>query len=327
LWKKDKKYYYKTLNMKLGRLEKVNLRDYWKHEATDFTPWLAKEENITLLSEAVQMDLEVQSQEENVGPFRADILCKDTANDKFVLIENQLEVTDHKHLGQLLTYAAGLEAVSIIWIAESFTEEHRATLDWLNHITDETINFFGIEIELYKIGDSPAAPMFNIISKPNDWAKTVKRSAESSATAETNNFRLEYWTELKKYIESSGKNSFKLQKPLAQHWTNISIGKSGIHIAASVSKMHGWIRIELVFDSDQSKIQFNKLKTLYFEDSKTIFGKELIWSELPDVKVSSIYMKIDADTTNKSKWNEQHEWFRDNLEKFYNYFGPKIRSL
>ena len=313
--------------MKLGRLEKVSLRDYWKHEATEFTPWLAKDENISLLSESVQMDLEVQSQEENVGPFRADILCKDTANDKFVLIENQLEVTDHKHLGQLLTYAAGLEAVSIIWIAESFTEEHRATLDWLNHITDETINFFGIEIELYKIGESPAAPMFNIISKPNDWAKTVKRSAESSATAETNNFRIEYWTALKKYVEIKGKQSFKLQKPLAQHWTNISIGKSGIHLAASVSKMHGWIRIELVFDSNQSKIQFNKLKDLFYEDSKTMFGNDLVWSELPDVKVSSIYMKVDADTTNKSKWTEQHEWFCENLEKFYTYFGPKVKSL
>ena len=112
--------------MKLGRLEKLDLRTYWKKEATDFTPWLAQDENIQLLSEITGIELEVQSQEAGVGPFSADILCKDTINDHFVLIENQLEKTDHTHLGQLLTYAAGLDAVTIIWIAQKFTEEHRA---------------------------------------------------------------------------------------------------------------------------------------------------------------------------------------------------------
>ena len=152
----------------LGRLTKVDLRSYWKKEDTEFTPWLAQEENIQLLSETIGVELETVSQEENVGPFRADILCKDTATNHFVLIENQLERTDHTHLGQLMTYAAGLDAVTIIWIAQTFTEEHRAALDWLNRITDDTFNFFGIEIELYKIGDSVSAPMFNLVSKPND---------------------------------------------------------------------------------------------------------------------------------------------------------------
>ena len=120
--------------MSLGRLEKIDLRTYWKKEATDFTPWLAKEENIQLLSETIGIELEVKSQEQSVGPFSADILCKDTMNDHYVLIENQLEKTDHTHLGQLMTYAAGLDAVTIIWIAQKFTEEHRAALDWLNRI-------------------------------------------------------------------------------------------------------------------------------------------------------------------------------------------------
>ena len=137
--------------MKLGRLEKLDLRTHWKREATDFTPWLAQEENIQLLSETIGIELEVQSQEERVGPFSADILCKDTINDQYVLIENQLERTDHGHLGQLMTYAAGLDAVTIIWIAQKFTEEPRAALVWLNRITDDTFTFFGIEIELYKI--------------------------------------------------------------------------------------------------------------------------------------------------------------------------------
>ena len=163
--------------IKLSKIEKISLRECWQNEASDFTPWLASEDNITLLADALGMnELEVKGQEEHVGPFRADILCVDPGTDKYVLIENQLEKTDHNHLGQILTYAAGLDAVTIIWVAERFTEEHRATIDWLNRITDKEFNFFGVEIELIKIGDSPAAPMFNVIAKPNGWSKDVRSS-------------------------------------------------------------------------------------------------------------------------------------------------------
>src|SRR5882672_9937256 len=113
----------------LGRLRKVDLREAWSSENSDFTPWLAQEENLKLLGEAIGIELELEWQEKDVGPFRADILCKDTATDDWVLIENQLERTDHCHLGQLITYAAGLNAVTIVWIAERFTQEHRAALD------------------------------------------------------------------------------------------------------------------------------------------------------------------------------------------------------
>jgi len=116
----------------LGRLERVDLREIWLSEAQDFTPWLARPENLSVLAETLGMELELEAQEQAVGPFRADLLCKDLDSDKWVLVENQLERTDHRHLGQLMTYAAGLKAVSIVWIAASFTEEHRAALDWLN---------------------------------------------------------------------------------------------------------------------------------------------------------------------------------------------------
>lgn len=144
----------------MGRLERVDLREAWETEDGDFTPWLAQEENIALLGDAIGIDLEVEAQEKQVGPFRADILCLDTATtDKhWVLIENQLYRTDHTHLGQLMTYAAGLDAVTIVWIAGQFAEEHRVALDWLNEITEEEIRFFGIEVELWRIGNSPPAP-------------------------------------------------------------------------------------------------------------------------------------------------------------------------
>ena len=163
---------------KLGKLEEVELRDIWESESSDFTPWLAREENIQILGDSIAVDLEVEAQEKNVGPFRADILCKDTENGNWVLIENQLNRTDHPHLGQLLTYAAGLDAVTVVWVAATFTEEHRAALDWLNEITDDRFRFFGLEIELWRINNSPPAPKFNIVSKPNDWRRSVIQSAK-----------------------------------------------------------------------------------------------------------------------------------------------------
>ncbi len=188
-----------------GQLVQVKLRDGWLNEASDFTPWLAAEENIHLLGQAIGMELQVEAQEQQVGPFRADILCKNN-EDHWVLIENQLERTDHTHLGQLLTYAAGLQAVTIVWIAQCFTEEHRAALDWLNEITDERFNFFGLEIELWRIGESPIAPKFNVVCKPNDWSKMVTAGATrvaNEALTEKKRLQLEFWTEFAAYARNS----------------------------------------------------------------------------------------------------------------------------
>jgi hypothetical protein len=132
----------------LGRLEKVNPRDVWADEARDFTPWLASEENLNLLGAAVGVELEFEETEKAVGPFWADILSKDTATGDWVLIENQLAKTDHDHVGKLITYGAGLDAATVIWVATRFREEHRAGLDWLNEHTHDGIAFFGLEIEV-----------------------------------------------------------------------------------------------------------------------------------------------------------------------------------
>jgi hypothetical protein len=160
----------------LGRLIWGDVRQIWMHEEKDFTPWLAREENLSLLGQTLALNLALEAQEKYVGTFRADILAKDVNSGQWVLIENQLERTDHGHLGQLITYASGLKAVTVIWIAERFADEHRAALDWLNEITSNSIHFFGIELELWRIGDSPLAPKFNVISKPNSWAKGVSES-------------------------------------------------------------------------------------------------------------------------------------------------------
>jgi hypothetical protein len=199
----------------LGRLEKVDLRKAWVSESSGFTPWLAQSENLKLLGEAIGLELELEAQEKEVGPFRADLLCKVTQSDSWVLIENQLEMTDHRHLGQILTYAAGLKAVTIVWVAQTIREEHRAALDWLNSVTTEQINFFGLEIELWKIGESPFAPKFNVVSKPNNWSKRVTEGVEKIELSETRSLQLAFWTAFRQFVEAKG-SKLRLSKPLGQ---------------------------------------------------------------------------------------------------------------
>lgn len=312
--------------MKLGRLEKIDLRTYWKREDTDFTPWLAKEENIELLSETIGVELEVQGQEESVGPFSADILCKDTINDHYVLIENQLERTDHTHLGQLMTYAAGLDAVTIIWIAQKFTEEHRAALDWLNRITDDTFTFFGIEIELYKIGNSSPAPLFKLVSKPNDWAKQVKKSKSKQPITEIKRIQENYWTALKEYMEEK-KSFVKMQSPQAQHWTNVAIGKSNFHLSASVNSRDNSINIWLNITGDKAKENFEKLYESAYENSLNEISPKIVWDILENRKMSAITLKSKSNFMIEDDWENQFEWFKRNLENFTTFFKPKLKKI
>lgn len=312
--------------MKLGTLEKIDLRTFWKREDTDFTPWLAEEDNIQLLSETIGIELEVQGQEESVGPFSADILCKDTINDHYVLIENQLERTNHTHLGQLMTYAAGLDAVTIIWIAQKFTEEHRAALDWLNRITNDTFTFFGIEIELYRIGESRPAPMFKLVSKPNDWAKQVKKTTSNQPTTETKQLQREYWQGLKDYMENN-QSGVKMQNPLPQHWTNVAIGKSNYHLSATVNSRENSIGIWLNIVGKDAKENYEKLYELAYEKSKNKISDSLSWDKMDGRKMSAVILKHTADFSVKSDWSNQFAWFKEYLEKFIEFYKPLVKRI
>lgn len=167
--------------MKLGKLEQItDLRSVWKHEAKDFTPWLAKEENLEILSEAVGIDIVVEEQESNVGDFSVDLFATEEGTGRRIIIENQLEETNHDHLGKIITYASGKEAEVIIWIVRKARDEHKQAIEWLNQHTDDKFEFFLIEIELWKINDSEPAPKFNIVERPNTWAKAMKKTAALS---------------------------------------------------------------------------------------------------------------------------------------------------
>jgi hypothetical protein len=179
------------IKAQLARIQRVSARDVFSHESLDFTPWLAEEENLQLLSDALAIPLCLEAVEQPVGMFRADLLCKNQQTGQWVLIENQLERTDHAHLGQILTYASGLKAFTTVWIAGQFTDEHRAALDWLNEITVQGVQFIGVEIEFWKIGQSDIAPKFHVVSSPNQWTQEVSREVSTLDKVDKKKFVIE----------------------------------------------------------------------------------------------------------------------------------------
>ncbi|MBK6771353.1 MAG: hypothetical protein IPG78_04290 [Ignavibacteria bacterium] len=169
------------MKKKLGKLKAVDLRTQWKHEAHHFTNWLAEYENMELLGEELGIDiLNAKTERRESGRFNVDIVAEDSISGKTIIIENQLEITNHKHLGQILTYASGHDAEIIIWIVSDYREEHKQAIDWFNNNMGNKINFFLVQIELWQIGNSLYAPKFNVISEPNEWANVVKTDSELS---------------------------------------------------------------------------------------------------------------------------------------------------
>ena len=272
----------------------------------------------------------MEAQEKAVGPFRADILCKDIGTNAWVLIENQLERTDHSHLGQLLTYASGLEAVTIVWIAARFTEEHRSTLDWLNRITDETFRFFGIEVELWRIGDSPAAPRFNIVSKPNNWSKLVTQAAraiDESELSSTRSFQLAYWSALGSTLISMGGALAKERKPQPQSWMPYSAGRSGFGINAAMSRPNRLVRAELYISNPNAKAFFHLLQAQKSEIEDEL-GYELYWEELPEGRDTRISVALkDIDSEDQTDWPRQHQWLAVRLNDFFRVFVKRVKAL
>lgn len=314
----------------LGRMEPVELREVWAGEATDFTPWLGREENLAQLGDTLGLNLELEAEEQEVGRFQADLLCRDTATDQWVLIENQLERTDHSHLAQLLTYSAGLDAVTVVCIAARFTEEHRATLDWLNEVTVDEFNFFGLEMELWRIGDSPVAPKFNVVCKPNDWTKSLQRSTRVGLT-ENRKLQLEYWTTFREFMAEN--SHIKCQKPQPANWMNHPVGRTGFHLNSVASfwdsesgKWGGEIRVELVVDHQQSKSFFAALQDQRDAVEGEI-GSQLTWHAPEGKRMCRAYLRKSVDIANRESWPEQHDWLRANLEAFHSAFEGRVRKL
>ena len=309
---------------KLGKLNSVELRSAWNHEALDFTNWLAKEENLNLLSEEIGLDIKLIQTEANVGNFNVDILAQEENTGRKIIIENQLEPTNHDHLGKLITYSSGHDAEISIWIVKDVRDEHKQAINWLNDHSDEDANFFLIKMELWKIGDSLPAPKFQIISKPNDWAKAIKKSTSlGREPTETKLSQLEFWNKFKEYSQNN-QTKLRLRKTYPQHWYDLSLGVSGTHISLSINTQQKIIGCDIWITDD--KELFNKL----FEKKEEIEEKlqlKLEWLKLPTKKASRIRLTKEGHLNKEDEWENYFEWLKNTAEKFQEVFGNYIRQI
>lgn len=309
--------------MELGKLEKVDLRNIWKHEAADFSSWLSKPENLSMLGDEIGMDVTLIQTEAPVGKFSVDILAEEEDTGKKVVIENQLGSTNHDHLGKIITYASGFDAEIIIWIVKEVRDEHKQAVDWLNEHTDEKINIFAIEMEVWKIGESLCAPKFKIVSKPNDWAKAIKKITTQGDLSDTKLLQLEFWSKFKEYALEHNSN-IPLRKANPQHWFTIGIGTSGAMISLTVNSQSDQIGCEIYISNNKDLFyELEKCKEKIHEE----LGTTLDWMELPGKKASRIKMLTDGDISKSEEWDKYFQWCLSNVKSFRKVFPKYIKKI
>jgi len=290
----------------LGTIEQLEPRTVWPDEARDFTPWLL--ENSKVLSELLGMDLELQNAEHAVGDFSLDLIGKDAATGSTVIVENQLEASDHTHLGQLLTYAAGTDPTVVVWVTRKFREEHRAALDWLNERTDETTQFFGVEIGVVRIGDSLPAPNFKLVAKPNNWGKTVKAATAARELSDRDRLRQEFW--------ELALGEIKRRHP---DWTSSNPGPGTWFSTRSGSKNYSyqltWYRTGLASDIqfDGGASEDNLRRFLAIKEQRIDFehalGKHVKWDEVEGRKSQKITLESPfTDLNDRERWPQMVDW-------------------
>lgn len=296
----------------LSRLEEIkDLRTVWPHEAMDFTPWLSQDDNIALLADAVGLDITVDETESSVGDFNVDIFASETGTDRKIIIENQLEDTNHDHLGKLITYASGKSADVIIWVVKHAREEHKAAIEWLNNHTDEKIGFFLCEIKLYRIGTSEPAVKFEVIEKPNDWTKEVKKNESANATQQQ---RYDYWVAFQDHVFQNAQfaKEFKRRKPSMDYWMNYSIGSSDCYISVTQLVNRNEINVCLYIPNNMELYESLLANRESINKAADI---PLSWCELPERKASKIIIERPAELSDQSKWKEQFDWLADIMVK------------
>ena len=289
--------------MELGILKTITPRQKWNNEARDFTPWLAK--NIEELNKAVGLELEVENTEVAVGPYSADILAKDTGTGKYVVIENQLEKTNHDHLGKAITYASVLDASTIIWIATDFTEEHKKSLDWLNDHTSDEISFYGVQVELWQIDDSRPALRFNIISKPNQAVRQAARSKAAEDLSDKRKFQFDFWSKFKEKLAKTKKIP-SLQTPRPQYWYDVTLGKSNIHISNTCNTDENTVGVRVYIRNKIADTMLPFLESRKDEIENAI-GQPLIWNPNPDNRDKVIGLLHSTDFNDQKKVEEALE--------------------
>ena len=292
---------------KLGKMIKItDLRSVWPHEANDFTKWLAQEENLALLSDAINVELELEERESSVGSFNVDLFAKEVGTDRRVIIENQLEDSNHDHLGKLITYAAGKGAEVIVWVVKRARDEHRQAIEWLNQHTDANIGFFLLEIELWQIGDSEKAPRFNIVEKPNDWSKTMKTI---EGLSDTKLLKLDFWSGFNDTMSNNDDfaRHFRLRKAAPHNWYDLSIGSSEYHVALTINTQKQNIGADLYIDDNKELFEIFRKDQ---EEISRMLNSEVEWREAR--KACRIFISTNINPQKRENWAKAYHWF---LEK------------
>ena len=316
-----------TATKGLASIDKLDLREVWPNEAANFTPWLAQ--NISLLGEALDMDLEVETAEVPVGAYSLDVLARDVRNSHSVIVENQLEVTDHTHLGQLLTYMAGFDANVIVWIVKEFRDEHGEALDLLNRRTGEDTQFFGVEVELWKIDESRPAVNFKLVATPNEWRKRTVSSARGIGNVSERNERYrEFFQELIDTLrEVHGFTNARKGQP--QSWYLFSSGHSRVKYSASFDSRRR-AKVEVYIDSgdrDWNKGLFDQMYDRK-EGIESQVGAPLEWERLDERIASRVYVARDGTIDDQEETlKEIRRWMIAQLLKFKEVFGPRLDEL
>lgn len=310
-------------NTTIRKIKKVSLRELWKKEDKDFTKWL--EENIDYLNDVLDIGISIESREENVGPFRVDLYGEDNNGNK-VIIENQLEKTDHKHLGQIITYLTNLEAKTAIWISSNPIEEHKKAIDWLNETTPDDISFYLIKLEAIKIESQPlVAPLFTVVKGPSKESKQI--GAEKKEYAQRYVIRKEFWTQF--INEINKKNSLcKNISPRTDNWLSIALGMSGVGIDMVISKKCA--RSEIYINRG-TKEENKKIFDYFFKQKDQIeadFGKELTWERKEDNVTSRIKNQLDGvDVSNKKDWEKMNKFLIDSVTRMDKAFRKYISKI
>ena len=305
---------------RLGSLAKKPIRSIWKKEP-EFSAWLAEDNNIALLGEAIGVDILAEETEAGVGDFSADILAKEDGGNRLVIIENQFGNTNHDHLGKLITYAAGREAKVLIWVVEDARDEHRAAIQWLNDNTPADIGFFLVQIEIYVIGESLPAPKFTVLESPNDWIKSTRQNTHLS---EREVKQGAWWAAFMDYaMEQAGfRKLFNRIATRPQHWLDLPMGTSQCHISLTITKKH--LGVELYIP--QNKELFSSLAEHKNEIEKAL-GFKMDWHELQEKKASRIITELPGDFREIVENKEYFNWYCETAIAVRKVFAQYIKQL
>lgn len=315
----------------LGRLERVDPRMAWPDESSSFAPWLATGDNLVFLSETVGLDLEVLPPEQGGASCRAGVVCRDVRSNVRVLVQLQVEVTDHVHLGEMIADAAALEVGQVVWVAENFADTHRATLEWLNKVTGGAIAWRGVEVQVWRIDDS-MAPRFSVVVRPDARGPGVTSSDTQDELTPLKQDQLAFWSKLRERLQDSD-HSLKVPEARPDYAMRFPLGRTGFQLeVAALFGNHDRLWAAVKLTGPQAKQQFQQLMLQRAEveaDLEELVDDELVWDEYPRAEQTSyIYLqRKPAGLGDRGTWDGHVDWLDQSLEGLVKAFGERITKL